>query len=232
MRSSVQSLKVVDLSGAESGAAAGEIASTQDECRHIVGLLVSLEREAHVSQRKLALELGVALGLVNTYIKRCVKKGLIKVQQAPSRRYAYYLTPHGFAEKSRLTAEYLSWSLVFFRRARMDCAATLGRAQALGWKRVGLVGGSDLAEIAILSAAEQKISVAGLVDPGIDHLNLLGVRVFPTVDAVDPQPDGWIVTAIENSQGCHDALVASRGAAFVLAPALLSVHSAIVVGGA
>ncbi|MGL4729464.1 MAG: winged helix-turn-helix transcriptional regulator, partial [Bosea sp. (in: a-proteobacteria)] len=94
----------------ERGARAADIAGSEDERRHIAGLLASVEREAHVSQRKLASELGVALGLVNTYIKRCVKKGLIKVQEVPSRRYAYYLTPHGFAEKSRLTAEYLSWS--------------------------------------------------------------------------------------------------------------------------
>ncbi|MFX5956864.1 hypothetical protein ABTF01_20940, partial [Acinetobacter baumannii] len=84
----------------------------------------------------------VALGLVNTYIKRCVKKGLIKVQQVPSRRYAYFLTPQGFAEKSRLTAEYLAWSLTFFRRARGECALIMAEAKRRGWEEIGLVGGS------------------------------------------------------------------------------------------
>ena len=45
-------------------------------------------------------------------------KGLVKMSQVPLNRYAYYLTPQGFAEKSRLTAEYLSVSFNFFRRAR------------------------------------------------------------------------------------------------------------------
>jgi DNA-binding MarR family transcriptional regulator len=70
-------------------------------------LLQSVERDGGQSQRRLAAELGIALGLVNAYLKRCIKKGLVKVSAAPARRYAYYLTPHGFAEKSRLTVEYL-----------------------------------------------------------------------------------------------------------------------------
>ena len=66
----------------------------------------------------MAGDLGIALGLANAYLKRCVKKGLIKVSQVPANRYAYYLTPKGFAEKSRLTAEYLSVSFNLFRDTR------------------------------------------------------------------------------------------------------------------
>lgn len=203
-----------------------DIANTEDERRRIVGLLASVEREAPISQRKLASELGLALGLVNTYIKRCVKKGLIKVQEVPSRRYAYYLTPQGFAEKSRLTAEYLSWSLTFFRKARADCADVINVARTRGWANIGLVGSSDLAEIAILSAAEHGMTVAGLVDAGASRANVMGVAVVVRMDALTPAPDGWVITAIENAQALHDTVVAAHGAGKVLAPALLNVHAA------
>src|SRR6266568_2612239 len=93
--------------------------------RIVLGLLESVERDGGQSQRRLASELGIALGLVNAYLKRCVKKGLLKANQAPARRYVYYLTPQGFAEKSRLTVEYLSYSFRFFRQAKADCAALL-----------------------------------------------------------------------------------------------------------
>jgi DNA-binding MarR family transcriptional regulator len=88
----------------------------------VLGLLESIERDGTRSQRGIASELGVALGLVNAYLRRCIKKGLIKVGEAPARRYAYYLTPQGFAEKSRLTIEYLSYSFSFFREAKAECA--------------------------------------------------------------------------------------------------------------
>src|SRR6476619_2291915 len=128
----------------------GRNGQTIENGRIVLGLLESVERDGAKSQRKLASELGIALGLVNAYLKRCVKKGLVKVAQAPPRRYAYYLTPQGFAEKSRLTIEYLTTSFSFFRRARADCANTLANAQQNGWSRIALAGASDLAEIAVI----------------------------------------------------------------------------------
>src|SRR5215472_11654139 len=119
-----------------------------EKSRIMLGLLESVGRDGGQSQRRLASELGIALGLVNAYLKRCIKKGLVKVSQAPPRRYAYYLTPQGFAEKSRLTIEYLTLSFSFFRQARADCARTLAFAHENGWSRIALAGMSDLAEIA------------------------------------------------------------------------------------
>ena len=74
-----------------------------EDARIVLGLLESVERDGAQSQRRIAADLGIALGLVNAYVKRCVRKGLLKVSEAPARRYVYYLTPQGFAEKSKLT---------------------------------------------------------------------------------------------------------------------------------
>src|SRR5271157_5315579 len=124
-------------------------AQDEDNQRIMLGLLQSVERDGGQSQRRLAAELGIALGLVNAYLKRCIKKGLVKVSEAPARRYAYYLTPHGFTEKSRLTVEYLSYSFSLFRRAKTDCTAVLDAARARGIERIAILGVSDLAEIAV-----------------------------------------------------------------------------------
>src|ERR1017187_2487115 len=111
----------------------GATSDGESENEHIVlGLLESVERDGAQSQRKLASELGIALGLCNAYLKRCVTKGLVKMSAVPTRRYAYYLTPKGFAEKSRLTVDYLSFSFEFFRRARADCSAVLIASNARG----------------------------------------------------------------------------------------------------
>lgn len=113
----------------------------------MLGLLDSVERNGGQSQRHLASELGIALGLVNAYLKRCIKKGLVKASQAPARRYVYYLTPQGFAEKSRLTVEYLSFSFSFFRQAKADCSVLFEVARANGQARVVLAGKSDLRKL-------------------------------------------------------------------------------------
>src|SRR5271165_4536639 len=117
-------------------------AQDEDNQRIMLGLLQSVERDGGQSQRRLASELGVALGLVNAYLKRCINKGLVKVSEAPPRRYAYYLTPHGFVEKSRLTAEYLSYSFSLFRRAKTDYLGILMAAKARGITRIAILGAS------------------------------------------------------------------------------------------
>ena len=110
--------------------AGGTTKSTEAEkARIMLGLLGSVQRGDAHSQRRLASELGIALGLVNAYLKRCINKGLVKVSQAPAKRYAYYLTPGGFAEKSRLTVEYLSYSFSLFRQAKIDFITVFAAAR-------------------------------------------------------------------------------------------------------
>ena len=129
-----------------------------------LNLLDLVEENSVITQRFIATKLGVALGLTNTYLKRCTKKGLIKIQQIPSNRYAYYLTPRGFAEKSRLTAEYLKQSFDFFRRARQNSDDLLKLCIKNGWIRIALAGKSDLTEIMILSATELNVELVGIID--------------------------------------------------------------------
>src|ERR1700704_4647095 len=148
-----------------------------EKTRIMLGLLESVERGGGQSQRRLASELGVALGLVNAYLKRCITKGLVKVSGAPARRYAYYLTPHGFTEKSRLTVEYLSYSFTLFRRAKTDYAAALDAARGRGFARIAILGVSDLAEIAALCALDTGIAIVAVVDAQSELERFAGVPV-------------------------------------------------------
>src|SRR5215475_4955478 len=110
----------------------------------LLGVLDLVERDPALTQRSVAKELGIALGLANAYLKRCVHKGLVKVSQIPRRRYAYYLTPQGFAEKSRLTASYLAYSFSFFRQARAQIDDILSAASKRDQRRFVLIGEGDL----------------------------------------------------------------------------------------
>ena len=134
-----------------------------NEARITLGLLNVVHDNSAASQRSMAGDLGIALGLANAYLKRCVKKGLIKVSQVPANRYAYYLTPKGFTEKSRLTAEFLSQSFRLFRLARTESADLFGQCQSRGWNRVALCGLGDLTEIMTLSARDFDIELVTVV---------------------------------------------------------------------
>jgi hypothetical protein len=192
--------------------------------RIVLGLLESVERDGAQSQRKLASDLGIALGLVNAYLKRCVKKGLLKIGQAPARRYAYYLTPHGFAEKSRLTVEYLSSSFSFFRRAREDCSSVLKAARARGWNRIALIGVSDLAEIATICALEQDITIVAVVDAKARMDRFVGAPVVPSIEAVPGDFDALVVTDLQATRESVKAALNAIGVERVFVPALLGLR--------
>jgi DNA-binding MarR family transcriptional regulator len=199
-------------------------AQDEDNQRIMLGLLQSVERDGGQSQRRLAAELGIALGLVNAYLKRCVKKGLVKVSAAPARRYAYYLTPHGFAEKSRLTVEYLGYSFSFFRQARADCADIFSLARNRGFQSVVVAGVSDLAEIARICALESGVEIVAMVDAKASSATFVGVPVVRSFAEVEGGFDAVVVTDLGAPQATCEAAAAVVGHDKVLAPKLLGVR--------
>ena len=195
-----------------------------DSDRLVLGLLTSLEADGAQSQRRIAADLGVALGLVNAYLKRAIKKGFVKVGQAPARRYAYYLTPQGFSEKSRLTVQFLSDSFSLFRKAKEEYGKLFERAQARGFKWVVLAGQSDLCEIAILCAVDGPISVLAIVDPDATAARFIGVKVVSSYALVEEPFDAVVVTHLTAARSVFDQAVSNFGAEKVLAPDLLGLR--------
>ena len=189
--------------------------------RIVLGLLSSLESDGERSQRRIADELGIALGLVNAYLRRCVKKGLVKVYDAPARRYAYYLTPKGFAEKSRLTVQYLADSFSFFRQAKEDCASTFALAKERNFRNILLWGRSDLAEIAVLSAVDCGVSIVAVYDPGASGAPFVGKPVVNDCRDLAASFDAVMITDVTNVRRAFDEAVELCGASRVLVPKLL-----------
>jgi DNA-binding MarR family transcriptional regulator len=199
----------------------------------VLSVLTSIERDSAITQRALARELGIALGLANTYLRRCVRKGLVKMRQVPINRYAYYLTPQGLTEKSRLTAEYLAVSFDFFRRARTDCATLFRQCEVRGWQTVALYGAGDLAEIAVLSAGETTVKVICIIDS--EHLGRRcgGVAIVPDLSTALSRAgvrglDGIVVTDTRAPQASFDNLLMAverknLPASCVIAPSLLRI---------
>lgn len=129
------------------------------EQKSMVHLLSEIERNPSFTQRGLAGQLGIGLGLMNHYLKMCVTKGWVRASQLSPRRIVYFITPEGFREKSHMVTDYLARSMTFFRDARAQCETVFGVCKARGWITVALVGPGDLADIAKLVALGTSIRV-------------------------------------------------------------------------
>lgn len=180
------------------------------EAEITLGVLTAVQKNSAVTQRSMANELGIALGLANAYLRRCVRKGYIKLSQAPANRYAYYLTPKGFSEKSRLTARYLNQSLVLFRLARSQCVGLLTICTVRGWSRIAFHGAGDLYEIALLCARSCGIVPLGVADfrpaPADSTAPASSVPFVDDVRALG-ELDAVIVTDLQDPQLTYDTLV-------------------------
>lgn len=189
-------------------------------------LLEAIDSQADVSQRDLSKRLGVALGLTNSYLKRCVRKGLVKIREAPANRYLYYLTPIGFAEKSRLSLEYFRVSLVFYRQAGGACLQALDECLTKGYDRIVLCGASDLAEIAAIKALQRPLIVLGIYDLKGNHLRGLNLPLFNVLPVDEGKSTAYVITDLFDARATYQDVVAQVGTECVVVPRALALEDA------
>lgn len=191
---------------------------------HTLELLGAIEERRDVTQRDLARHLGVALGLANSYLRRCIQTGLVKVQQVPPNRYFYYLTPQGFSEKSRLVGRYLSRSFEFYRESSQACEAALQTCRERGFERVALCGVSELAEIALFRARSEQVSVVGVLDPDSELEHFMERPVWRGLQEA-AACDGFVLTEIRAPAERYRWLRAEVDAHRLVVPAVLARYS-------
>jgi DNA-binding MarR family transcriptional regulator len=175
----------------------------------VLRLLEHVGDDAGLSQSKFAARIGIAKGLANAYFNRCLQKGWIKLRQAPRQRYLYYLTPKGFAEKARLTAQFLTSSYQFYREARADLIAAMLEAKEDGRRLLGVLGDGELAEIAAVVSSEASIEIAGFVGADGSRARLAGLPVvqsFCDLDGVDAA----LLATLADAKEVHAAMRRER----------------------
>ena len=155
--------------------------STDQESFRTLQLMTELEDGSTVSQRELAGRLGIAVGLVNSYLKNFVSKGYVRVKNYPRNRYAYLLTPKGFAEKGRLALQHLNYFTNLYTTTRQEYLELFRQLKADGIVEVVFCGVDEVAEIAYLSLQEAGLKLSAVIDESNERRELFGhlIRPFP-----------------------------------------------------
>jgi len=183
-------------------------------------LLQAIDQKDDISQRHLAQEMGVALGLANSYLKRCVKKGWVKMTTAPANRYLYYVTPTGFAEKARLTADFFTTSLALFRQSGDEYSRVFAQCLEADNRRILLGGLSDLTEIAVMRSMQSDVHVVGIYQPNSQRNEFFGVPVHSKRIECDSF-DTIVMTSMEQTRELAQELEEVYGIDKLLIPAML-----------
>jgi len=186
--------------------------------------LRAIEKGEVISQMSLSKRLRISVGMVNALVKRAAQKGYVKAKAAPAKRFAYYLTPEGFSQKSRLVAEYIDSSLHFFRDARAGYLEIFKNQCLEKPSKVAIYGGGELAEIAILSAFQAGINISAVVDVKSDAGQVCGVPVV-TQFRDDVSYDYIVLAEQQEPQQAYDDLTALNKSFEILCPDILGVQT-------
>lgn len=134
--------------------------------RRILQALASSER---ITQRSLAKELGIALGLTNLLLRRLAKKGYLRVSKAGPRHVRYLMTGAGRTALATATRVSFANTLHLYTETREAIRASLATVSSgietpHAAKRVVFYGAGDVAEIAFISLQSTDLTLVGVVD--------------------------------------------------------------------
>jgi len=178
----------------------------QEELRTLK-LLEAVDSREPPTQRELARDLNISLGLVNAFMKRLVKKGYFKITHIPKNRVKYLLTPKGALEKSRLTYRYIRYSVGFYREIREMLVNLFGRLEKKGVEKIALYGCGEVAELAHFFLQNTSIELGGVFDQKPDGRKFFGHRVKSCEQLTSDGYGYVLLTQTEDTQTYFDRLV-------------------------
>lgn len=169
-------------------------------------LLSEISGEEPLSQRELSRRLGIAVGLVNSYLKNLVSKGFVRVKNFPSNRYAYLLTPQGIAEKSRLAYQHLNYFTSLYTVARQDYLNLFRSLENAGWSEVAFCGVDEVAEVAYLSLQETGLKLVAVMDDVRQGDMFFGLPVVALVDGLRKTNAPVVISSLKRREELRGAL--------------------------
>lgn len=177
------------------------------EARRDLQALEAIADNERITQRSLSTTLGIALGLTNLYLKRLVRKGYVKCVSVRPNRLRYLITPAGIAEKTRLSYEFMDYSLHLYGRVRQHLRRVLEPLVAGGRRRVAICGSGEAAELAYLSVLELGLELVAVFD-GTTKRTFLGRPVLDVNDHDTVSFDAIVVATLDPPGAIIDRLVA------------------------
>lgn len=161
-------------------------------------ILKHVEETPKLNNRMAASKLGCSVKLAHALLGKMVDRGLLHVKKLHSRRWDYFLTPHGIAEKARLTYEFLDFSMHFYQDARKQSSSVCRKLAEAGKKTVAFIGAGDLAEIVYLGVKEWGLELIEVFD-GDAPREFLGHPVHPRKELPNSKADAIIVCLYESN---------------------------------
>ena len=136
--------------------------NTPDIKQQEYDLLNEIAQDSMVTQANLSQRLGMAVGSVNWYIKRLIKRGYVKVSHLDRTRLKYDLTPEGMSVFTERAMQYARDSLTIYKGFRQKAKEVVEELKKQGISQVYLEGEDEIMDIMRLTCLEAGIVLVPL----------------------------------------------------------------------
>lgn len=163
----------------------------------ILSVLFSILDEPHTSQHKIAAETNLSSSMVNNYIKRLKREGLIRVLGNTNRNQQYHVTESGRVMLRKSLLDYSAEIVRLYGHAKIEIAKILTSFYGEGIRTVVLFGVAETAEIVYAAAKRTALVIIGVVDSDIRKQGNIfnGLEIRPPEDINEIRPDAVVITS-------------------------------------
>lgn len=138
------------------------------------------------TQRQIAEEVGLSLGMVNLLIKKLVIKGYVKVKKINTRRFFYYLTPAAIEEKTKKTYTFIKKTVKSLGLIKAKIREEILRKYKEGYRSFNIIRHSELTDISLIVFMDLQKKLSDIsfqeTEKVIDDSKVCNI--------IDKQPDG------------------------------------------
>jgi DNA-binding MarR family transcriptional regulator len=147
---------------------------------HEYMILDLIEKNKNITQREMALSIGLSVSMVNSHLDNYEKEGLIKRKKHSTKNVEYFVTKEGIERKKLLNIGYLKDSQTLYDNARENIEKFLVQLKNKGKFKLFLYGAGEVAELllhTIYSSEFKDLTILGVID---DDKSKVGSLIYET----------------------------------------------------
>ncbi|MEW6667503.1 MAG: winged helix-turn-helix transcriptional regulator [Thermodesulfobacteriota bacterium] len=170
-----------------------------------LSVLMAIHNSPRLSQHKIARITHLSSSMVNNYIKKLQREGLIQVTGTTNRTQGYHLTPAGQNKLISLILEYSSEMIQLYGAAKRQVAERLKRFHEEGISSLALFGAAETAEVVYAALKDTPLTVTGIVDsdPAKQGTRFNGFVIQEPARLKEMQADAVLVTSFARQEEIH-----------------------------
>jgi len=176
-------------------------------------ILDLIEKNSHITQRKISTSINTAVSLVNEYLESFEKNGYLKRDYQSSKTVEYIITKEGIERKQVLNIGFLKSSQTIYSSAKENISKFLEQVSEQGFKTILLYGAGEVAEIILNVISENEIVNLKAVAVIDDDTNKIGNKLvkLPIIKKEDIKHishDGILISSYRHHDKIKDNLIA------------------------